>query len=143
LRKGSIIKITYKSTMHRNKEPFAVEVIKIAKKGSTEQITLKAVKNPSPVMGPSRIRYYLYRENGIVSFTQADMSATLTSADILKESIEEGRYSGKQLYNEIVKNGVKLGVVLNTAYYLYDNQEQKDSDFDVSGRRSRTKNMGD
>ena len=132
LRKGSIIKITYKSAMSRNEKPFAVEVIKIAKKGSAEQITLKPAINPSPVMGPSRIRYYLYRENGIVSFAQADMSATLTSADILKESIEEGRYSGKQLYNEIMKNGVKLGVVLDTAYYLYDNQEQKDSDFDVS-----------
>jgi len=132
LRKGSIIKITYKSAMSRNEKPFAVEVIKIAKKGSAEQITLKPAINPSPVMGPSRIRYYLYRENGIVSFAQADMSATLTSADILKESIEEGRYSGKQLYDTIVKDGVKLGVVLNTSYYLYDNQEQKDSDFDVS-----------
>jgi len=97
LRKGSIIKITYKSAMSRNEKPFAVEVIKIAKKGSAEQITLKPAINPSPVMGPSRIRYYLYRENGIVSFTQADMSATLTSADILKESI---KVSSMKFYTE-------------------------------------------
>ena len=50
--------------------------------------------------------------------------------DVLKESLAEGRYKGPQLYKEITRSGLKLGVVLNTAYFLYDNKEQDDPDFD-------------
>jgi len=121
------LRIHYKSAMTSTKGD-GIEVVasnpRSLRGGSIEKITFNQANNPSGV------KFFLYKRGSNVSFAVGDMGAVLTSVDVLKESLAEGRYKGPQLYKEITRSGLKLGVVLNTAYFLYDNKEQDDPDFD-------------
>ena len=127
LRRGTVLRIHYKSAMTSTKGD-GIEVVasnpRSLRGGSIEKITFNQANNPSGV------KFFLYKRGSNVSFAVGDMGAVLTSVDVLKESLAEGRYKGPQLYKEITRSGLKLGVVLNTAYFLYDNKEQDDPDFD-------------